>query len=257
MPDSEGPAWREAYQLINEDRRALLLPLIVTQLPAALIAAASMFVLLWRVFPEVDYQGLPQADSQPRNYVLAVLIVTGAFWLFTLVGVSGTIVATRSIVAGEPAPLNLALDPGFTRLGGLLILGAVLLGLMIATLFGLIVLLYVLWRFGLALHQYILGASGPYAALGRSWLLLRGRMLRFAGTLLTLAPLSLGFVAMGVFAGGLLVLPLSLLESSRLIDVAALSVVGGVIGVFAVPVSAYVAVATTLFYLNVRAEIDD
>lgn len=257
MPDSDGPAWRQAYQLINDDRRALLLPLTVTQMPAALLGAAAMFVLLWQVFPDVDYQGLPQADAQPRNYVLSVLMVTGVFWLFTLVGISGTIVATRAVVAGEPAPLNLALDPGFTRLGGLLILGAVLLGLVIATLVGLIVLLYVLWRFGLALHQYILGSSGPYAALGRSWLLLRGRMLRFAGTMITLLPLSLGFLAMGLFAGGLLVLPLTLLESSRLIDVAAFSVVGAVLGAFAVPVSAYVAVATTLFYLDVRAEIDD
>lgn len=252
-----GATWRQAYRLINDDRRALLMPLAVTQLPAALLSAVALFVLLWRIFPEVDYQGLPQADEQPRNYLLGILLISGAYWMFTLIGVAGTIVATRAIIAGEPISLSASLDPGFTRLGGLLVLGAILLGLVIATLFGLIVLLYVLWRFGLVLQQYVLGESGPYGALGKSWLLLRGRMLRFAGMLLTLLPLSIAVVAAGFFAGGVIALPLTLLEPSRVVDLAGMSVVGVALGPFAVLVSAYVAVATTLFYLQVRAEADD
>ena len=252
-----GPMWRRAYHLINDDRRALLLPLVVTQLPAALLSSAALFVLLWRVFPEVDYQGLPNAEEQPRNYLLGLLLIAGAYWMFTLVGVAGTIIATRAIAAGEAVSLSSSLDPGFTRMGGLLVLGAILLGLVIATLFGLIVLLYVLWRFGLVLQQYLLGGSGPYGALGKSWLLLRGRMLRFAGMLLTLLPLSISAVAIGVFAGGLLALPLTFFEPSRALDLAGISIVGAVLGPFAVLVSAYIAVATTLFYLQVRAEADD
>lgn len=252
----EGPIWRQSYQLLTTFRKPLLLPLLVTQLPATILASAAYFTLLWRVFPEVDYQGVPQLDEEPRNYMLSLFIINGAFWLFTLVGIAGTIVATRAASEGESLPLSAALDPGFTRLGGLLVLGAVFLGLTLATLVGVIVLLYVLWRFGLAIHQYILGESGVYGSLGRSWLLLRGRMLRFAGVLLSLVPLSLVVVAAGLMVGGLLILPFAAFEPTRLTELAASSIGATVVGVFAVPVSAYIAVATTLFYINVRAEID-
>lgn len=252
----EGPIWRQSYQLLNSFPRPLLLPLMVTQLPATIIASAAYFTLLWRIFPEVDYQGVPQLDEQPRNYMLSLFIINGAFWLFTLVGIAGTIVATRAASEGEALTLSAALDPGFTRLGGLLVLGAVFLGLTLATLVGVIVLIYVAWRFGLAIQQYVLGESGVYGALGRSWLLMRGRMLRFAGMLLSLAPLSLAVVAAGLLLAGLAILPLAALEPSRLTELAASSIGATVIGIFAVPVSAYIAVATTLFYINVRSEIN-
>ncbi len=253
----EGPTWRQAYQLLNANRRPLLLPLLVTQLPATLLAAVAYFVLLWRFFPEAAIQGLPQLDAEPRNYLVSLFIINGAYWLFTLVGLGGVIVATRDAADGEVTSLSSALDPGFTRLGGLLALGAVFFALTLATLVGLIVLIYVIWRMGLALHQYILGESSVYGAFGRSWMLLRGRMLRFAGMLLTLAPISLVVVATGVLVGGLAVLPLTLFEPTRVVELAAASIGASVIGIFILPVSAYVAVATTLFYLNVRAEIDD
>ncbi len=256
-PVLEGPTWRQAYQLLNANRKQLLLPLVVTQLPATVLSAVAYFVLLWRFFPEAEIQGLPQLDEEPRNYLLSLFVINGAYWLFTLVGIGGTIIATRDAADGEATPLTSALDPAFTRLGGLLALGAIFFALTLATLVGLIVLIYVIWRMGLAMQQYVLGGSSVFGALGRSWLLLRGRMLRFAGMLLTLAPLSLVVLATGVLVGGVAVLPLATLESTRVVELGAASIGASVIGIFILPVSAYVAVATTLFYLNVRAEIDD
>jgi hypothetical protein len=252
----EGRTWRQAYRLLSAHRRPLLMPLAVTQLPATIIAAAAYFVLLWQAFPEVEFSGFPQLAEEPRNYVLSLLVIIGAWWLFALVGIAGTIVATEALSDGEILPLSKALDPGFTRLGGLLAIGAGFLTLFIATAIGLFVLLYVIWRFGLALQQYLLGGSGVYGAFGRSWLLLRGRMLRFAGMLISLVPLSAVMLAAGLLVAGLALLPLAPMEATRTTELAAASIAAMVIGIFAVPVSAYVAVATTLFYLNVRAEVD-
>ena len=252
----EGPTWRQAYRILTSNRKTLLLPLAVTQLPATLIAAIAYFILLWRAFPEVEAGGLPRLGDEPQNYMISLIAINGAWWLFTLVGVAGTIVATHALTDGDALSLTQALDPGFTRLGGILAIGAIFLGLFMATIIGLFVLIYVIWRFGLALQQYVLGESGVYGALGRSWLLLRGRMLRFAGMLITLLPVSAVLLGVGVLAAGIVLLPFTALESGRTLDLATSSLGAAIIGVFAVPVSAYLAVATTLFYLNARADVD-
>jgi hypothetical protein len=251
-PIREGPTWRQAYRLINRYRKSLLLPLLVTQLPGMLLLAVGYFIVLNQAFPEVDYQRVPNLQEDPSNYVLTLLVLNGVAWMFTLVGVAATLVATRSAIDGEATSLSSALDPGFTRLGGLIALGVVLLGITLATVAGIIVLIYVLWRIGLVLHWYVLGDRGVYGSLGRSWLSLRGQMLRFAGMLISLVPIVAAVIGIAFLATVIAILPFAFVEQGRTTELLSRSVGASIFGVFMVPISAYIAVATTIFYLNLR-----
>ncbi len=253
-PTARRPIWREAFALLRAHRRALLGPVAVTQLPMTVISAAAYFVLMDRVYPEVPYDSFDLFDDAPETLILWLVAMNATFWLFTLVGMAGAVVAARGALEGQTVALPEALDPGFSRMGGLLALGIAFYVILLASVAGILVLIYLAWRFGLAFHAFVLDGKGVTGAFGQSWSMLRGNMWRFAGTLVTLLPVSLAMLFVGSFAAVIAVLPFAAEDAGRTTTLAGNAVAVGVLGVFGVPVTAYFATATTLFYRRLQGE---
>ena len=135
------------------------LPLLVTQTPLAIAAAAAYFVLFFHVYNDVAFDSFEPSVS-PDGLKLSLFVANAVYLLFTAVGLSATITAVHGVLAGRPPGLAAALDPSFTRMGGLLALGIIFQLLFALTVAGVFLLLYVVFRFGLTFHVYMLENLG-------------------------------------------------------------------------------------------------
>jgi hypothetical protein len=138
-------------------------------------------------------------------------------------------------------------------MGGLLVLGAIFYGLLLGTAAGVILLPYFIIRWGLAVHAHILDGAGIGRSLGTSWRLLRGRMLRFTGLLLTGIPVSLACFTVATIVFSIALAPFGA-DPGRTTTLAAQSAGFLVAAAVAIPTLAYLAAATTLFYLSAQEE---
>ncbi len=231
-----------------------MLPLMVTQVPLAALYALSYFLLFHQAFPDAKYDSINPFADAPNGLIFGLLITNAVYSLFTLVGIAATIVAVRGVLQGKTFKLAEALDPAFTRMGGLLILGILFNVLLGVTVVGIIVAVYFIVRFALGFHAYILDGAGAWAALGQSWRLLRGRMLRFTGLLLTTIPVLLGAMVAGSLVVAILFAPFASDDPGRTAGLLLNSVAFLVFGLMAVPIGAYLAAATTIFYISAREE---
>ena len=245
-PDS---TWWRAVGVMRRNPRATLLPIAVTQMPFAVITAVVFFYLFNNQYPNAEFKTLDALAKGPDGVRLTVLLLGAAQTLFGLVGAAATIVAVDQISKGKTPRLADSLDPAFTRMGGLFALGTAFFLMFIGTLAGVIVLLYLLLRFGLALHAYTLEDRTVTGAFGRSWRLMKGRMLRFIGLLLTVPAVGLIVVIVSSIAIAILSLPFGT-EPSRDPELIIFCVSALVGGIMAVPMYAYLATVTTLFYLS-------
>ncbi len=234
-----------------------MLPLLVTQVPLSIAGAAAHLVLFTQVYPDAPYTSFESLADLPAGLLFWLAVVQGIYWLFTLVGLAGTMVAVAGVQAGKTPGLAAALDPAFSRMGGLLGLGLLFYVMLSVTVAGAVVVLYLLVRFGLAFHVYVLGGVGPWKAIRESWSLLRGRFLRFAGLLLVTIPLMAGVLLAAVFALALVSAPFVPKDPGRTTVLTLTAVVLVFGGVVAVPLGAYFTAATTLFYLKARGQGDD
>ena len=252
-PDS---TWLQAVGLMRRNPRATLLPIAVTQMPFAVITAVVFFYLFNNQYPTAEFKTLDALAQGPDGVRLTVLLLGAAQTLFGLVGAAATAVAVDRLVKGQTPRLVESLDPAFTRMGGLFALGTVFFLLLLGTLAGIIVLLYFLVRFGLALHAYTLEERTISGAFGRSWRLMKGRMLRFIGLLLTVPAVGLLVVIVSSIALAIIALPFGT-EPSRNADLAIFCLSALVGGIMAVPMYAYLATITTLFYHSAREQTVD
>lgn len=227
----------------------MLLPIAVVQIPLGTLSAIFYFVLYREGYPDADIDSFNRTEGSPGGLLFSLLLMSAAYLLFSLVGAAATIVAARATLEGKPVALAEALDPAFTRMGGLLILGALFYVLAVATVVGVILLLYVMIRWGLAVHVFILEGTSVSGALGGSWRLLRGRMLHFTGVLLTAIP-----VAAGVFFAATIVLALFLtpfsVDPGRTGTLVAQSIGIALMGFALIPTTAYMGAATTIVYVS-------
>lgn len=231
-----------------------MLPLFVTQAPLAALYAISYFLLFHRAFPDAKYDQINPFTDAPAGLIFGLLITNAAYSLFTLVGVAATIVAVRAILQGKRISLSEALDPAFTRMGGLLVLGILFNMLLGITVVGVVVAIYFIVRLALGFHAYILEGAGAWGSLGQSWRLLRGRMLKFTGLLLTVVPVVVGAMLAGSVVMAILFAPFLSDDPARTTGILLNSVAFLVFGLLAVPIGAYLAAATTIFYLSAREE---
>lgn len=231
-----------AWELVTSRPREVLLPVAVVEVPVAIVTAAVIAVALGTVLRETAL------DAAEGGYLALLLVAGAAQALFAQVAHGAAIVSIAGLLQGKPTSLSAALDPAFTRMGGLLALLVVLLAVSAAlalTIVGLVVLPYVAIRFALVYQAYLLEERTVFGALGRSWGMMRGQMLRMLGVVLLTVLIFLG--------PAVLIQSLeALVGGPRGTQVVVQAVVSVVQGVLAVPLVAFTSATTTVFYLNLR-----
>ncbi len=238
-----------AAALMRDHPLQTMLPLAAVQAPLVLGTSIVTALLYTTVFADDVYpqRGLTGVDEGGAPlFALMVLLAIAA--LLGLVGLGATIVSVGALAEGRPLSLTEALDPAFSRLGGLVALLAMFMGgamLLAVTIIGLLALPWLATRFGVAFQIYLLEETGPVEALGRSWRLMHSNMLRL------LALILLGLALVLVI--GLLV-PASpgmgeASRGARIVIDALLQIVQGAI---AIPVTVFAHAAVTLYYLRIR-----
>lgn len=251
-----------------EYRRSILLPAAVVLGPAAIVLSGGLAFLLVRVWPNADLSvgGTPPEDI-PQGFIFGSLLIMGiAGFLFT-VAFSSVTVAARAASLGKPLPLALALDPAFTRMGGVLILFLIFATLGTLSVIGGFFLIYLIVRFGLAFQVFMLEDVGAWSALGRCWILIRGRMMRFFSLLLSM--IGIGAVVVFLVQGttttiiGLLLMLLSVesletglaaTDSVSTAEALVMSTAAGISLIGLIPLVAFFTTLTTVFYLRAREE---
>ncbi len=244
-----GDAWR----LMARYPRAILMPMLVIEVPLAILTAAASAILYLGVFSNETYPpgGLLGVD-EAGSPAFAAALVASINALFVLVGQAATIVAVADASRGRPRPVAQSLDPAFTRMGALLgfafLLVAIVGGLAL-TIIGLFVLPYIALRIGLSLQVLILEGQSPFRAIRGSWTALRGRLFRFLGII------SLTFVALlPVLA--FRAIHFAFDDAGRETRIAADSVFAIIESLLILPVAVFATAATTLFYLQIKARND-
>lgn len=237
-----------------------MLPLAVTTIPLVLLLTAGWLVLFLWAYPEVQFEEpniLP--ENMPNGLLFWIMLLTWAWALFTAVGFAGAVVAVRRHIDGRPFSLPLSLDPAFTRMGGLLVIGltfyalAMLAGLLVVTVVGTVLMLYLLLRLGLTVHAYILDELGSRAAMGRSWTTVQGHV--FGLLLITVIAIPLAFLLItgAAVVIGFASIPFTSDEIGR-DGTVILNAIGVLIGGLAlVPTLGYLAAATTIYYCSLRS----
>jgi hypothetical protein len=223
----------------------------VFQVPLVVLIAAAYFYLYHEAYPTADFESFNRFEDSPSGLVLSLILMTAIYLFLSLVATGATIVAVKAVIDRKPRNLVEALDPAFTRMGGLLFIGGILYAVVLGTVAGIVVLVYFLLRWGLAVHAHLLDGTGVFGSLGASWRALRGNMLRFTGVVLTVIPVALILFTVGsiVFAIGLA--PFST-DPGRTTSLIAQSLSALLLGFVAIPTGAYFAAATTIFYLSVK-----
>ena len=248
---SVGETLSAAAALMRDHPRETMLPLLAVQAPLV-IGTIVLTVLLYNsVFIDEMYpRGGITGASEGGGQVFALVVVVAAAVVLGLIGQGGTIVSVAAVALGRPLTLTQALDPAFTRLGGLIALTlifAVAGGLLALTIVGLAVIPFLVARFGIAFQVYLIEETGPIEALTRSWRTMSGNMLRL------LAIIVIGFVLVVLI--GLLVPvspgPESMSRGGRMLIDALIQILQG--GV-AIPLTAFAHAAVTLYYLRIREE---
>ncbi len=250
-PDRPGVSdmLRAAVRLMREHPRESMLPLAVVQVPLVLGTIVATVLLYNTAFADEVYPrgGLVGVDAG-GGPLFAVVMLAAIALLFSLVGWSATIVAAARLAQGEHVSLSQALDPAFTRLGGLVVLVFLILGGAVVLAFsivGLLALPYLAIRFGVAFQVYLLEEAGPIAALRGSWEVMKGNMLRLLAIVLVGAGLAL-------LLGVLVPAGLGPDDASRSTRMAVDALLQVIQGAFAIPAAVFAHTVTTIYYLRIR-----
>ena len=94
-----------AWALVTHHPREAMLPLVVIQIPVAILTGAVLAVLLLTVF------GDQEINTNDGGQLLALLLVSGTQALFAQVARGSTIVSLAGVIRGQPLTLTQALDP--------------------------------------------------------------------------------------------------------------------------------------------------
>ncbi len=252
IPDKPGvgETLSAAATLMRNHPRETMLPLLVIQAPLVLGVIILTVLLYNSVFAEDTYPqgGIFGAEGSGQVFVLVVVAASGL--LLSLIAQAATILSVAGIARGQPLTLTEALDPAFTRLGGLIALTAafaVIGGLLALTIVGLALIPFLVVRFGIVYQVYLLEQTGPVEALQRSWRTMNGNMLRLSGIILVGLALVLLIALLVPVSPG----PESMSRGARMFIDALLQILQGGISI---PVAAFAQAAVTLYYLRIRKE---
>jgi hypothetical protein len=246
-----GETLSAAAALMRDHPRETMLPLLAVQAPLVIGTIVVTILLYNSVFLDEIYpRGGITGANEGGGQLFALVVVVAVAVVLGLIGQGATIVSVAAAAVGRPLTLTQALDPAFTRLGGLIALTLIFVvagGLLVLTIVGLAVIPFLVARFGVAFQVYLIEETGPIEALTRSWRTMQGNMLRL------LAIVIVGFMLVVLI--GLLVPvspgPESMSRGGRMaIDALIQILQGGV----AIPLTAFAHAAITIYYLRIREE---
>jgi hypothetical protein len=244
-PPAVRATFAEAARLVNDFRRATMLPIAIVQIPIVLVLTLANAVLYSTIFLDEPFAaGGPFAANASGAPLFAALILFAVNFLFSTVGNAAAVVASWGVVEGHPKGVAECLDPAFTRLGGLILLFVLLFGIVFLVSFTLIGIIF-LPRLLFTLHAYILEGRSPAGAIVRSWQMTRGYMLRLIALVLLAVVL---IIPVFVVAA----LNPAADESGRAYEIIADIVTTGIAGLVAIPLFAIMVSAATLFYAKIR-----
>ncbi|MCC7366205.1 MAG: hypothetical protein IT303_17745 [Dehalococcoidia bacterium] len=257
-PARPAPVWRQGLSIPWRNRRAVLMPLVVTVLPVCILAGAAWLLLFFWAYPDAPYEATDFTEEAPESLLLWTIILAWTGALFTTVGYAATVVAVHRVLTGAPISLSASLDPAFTRMGGLLLttLATYVLAAVAATIIGAVVVLYLMVRGGFAPQAYILENRSFAQSFRRSWSLVRGRMLALIGTTLVAVPLGTLVLLACALVFAIFAFPFDPEDPGRDATVVLNAFAMAVLGVALVPCLAYLATVTTVFYLDARKAAD-
>ena len=239
-----------AVRMVWQHPRQVVLPLMVVEIPVAIVLAIVSTVLFLTAFQDEPFVLFNEIDRDVAPGLAFMLIAVVAITsLFGQVSRAATVVAVASMAAGKPKTLAQTLDPAFTRMGALVVQAVVLAavaGALVLTLVGIVALPYVLARIGVATEVMLLEEKKPMAAFGRSWLMTRGHVLKFLAAMILTVLVALG----PIIAASLFQLAVT---GSRTQHVMMFGLTSVAQAVLLAPVLALITTTTTLFYLKIKA----
>lgn len=264
------PIWgtvRDAFHLVARNPRETMLPLLVIQLPLALLVTGLTTLLYFTAFESEPFYTTDKLFTEgSAGAVFAWIALTAVDLLFGQVARGASVVSIAALIGGKRLSLSEALDPAFTRMGGLLALtilliaGGLVLGL---SIIGFVVLPILALRLGLTIEAYMLDGGGPLTAIRNSWRAMGGPATRrptanpLAGimTLTMLRLLAVGIVLFAVVLVPLLAISASggLVGGSRGTQIITSGVLTIGQSLVLVPVWALISATLTSFYLQARA----
>lgn len=240
---------RAAFRVTWHHARNTLPPVAAVEIPAITIMAAATVIasLTWLKDEPLD----PFASGATRT-LFFYLVTTGILVIFSLVARGAAVVAVAGVVRGKPLSLTAALDPAFTRMGGLIALTVVnfaVYSLIFIPFIGWVAAPYLALRLALSYEAMMLEGGSVAGALQRSWAVSRGRLWRLVGVIALSVLVMLGPLAVLSFLG-------LAVTGSRTQE----AVLGGIFqvaqGAVIVPVVAFLSATTTLFYLQSTENLD-
>lgn len=242
----------DGIRLVSEYPRQMLGPMLVIQVPVSIVTSIAIAVLYLTKFSDRDPTTLfPFEGDRSELFALAIIYAVEIF--FTVISVAATIVAAAACARRSPLPVVEALDPAFTRIGRLLLLVITLyLGfvLLLASIIGIPVALYLLIRLGLSGQAFMLGEGTVLETMKTSWQRTSGYMLRLTGLVLMAVLALLVVVAFSSLLG--LVEPAG--HDARIVTIAGIGILQSIV---VIPMEAAIVAMMTLFYLNAKVQAHD
>lgn len=243
-----GETLRAALALMRDHPRETMAPLAAVQVPLAIAATLVTVLLYATVFADETYPQRGLTGASEGGPFAAFVLVAAVTVVLGLVGMGATIVSVEAVARGRPVGPREALDPAFTRLGGLVALAGTLIvgaAALAFTIVGLAAIPFLGLRVALAPQALMLEGTGAFPSLRRSWGLMRGNMLRLLVILLAViaVPLILGLLAPISPAPG---------EAGRAARMAIDAGLQALQTAIAIPFGAFASTALTLYYLRIR-----
>jgi hypothetical protein len=239
----------EAWRLLFAFPRAVVLPSLVIQVPAAIVIGFGMFAVYHTVFADEPFLRLEDMTRDTHaGLAFLVIVIVAVQALVGQVARAATVVAVAAAASGRPKPLVESLDPAFTRMGAVFLQAVVLGGIGAALIFsgiGIFLFPYVAGRLAVSTEVMMLEQQRPLSSLGGSWRLLSRRVFRLLAVILLSTLLCVGPLL------ALLSLDLAV-AGSRNQEIVLSGIVTIVQSLLITPVLALLTAAITLFYLKAK-----
>ncbi|HMS57665.1 MAG TPA: hypothetical protein PKA49_02330 [Tepidiformaceae bacterium] len=264
------PIWatvRDAFHLVRRNPRETMLPLFAVELPVVIVVTALTTLLYFTAFKDEPFYIADDLFTEgSAGAVFAFLALTAVSALFSQVARAATIVSVAALIGGKRLPLSQALDPAFTRMGGLLTLaflmfaGAVVLGV---TVVGIVVLPILALRLGLTVEAFMLDGGNPFQALRRCWAVMGPGRNRAGALSGIMTPTMLRLLAVFLVIVLLVAVPVlavnatgELARGSRTAQIWLSGLLTVLQTILLLPVFAWVSATMTSFYLQARQRAD-
>jgi hypothetical protein len=215
-----------------------------------LITSGVITILFLTAFRDdpflVGFQDITQDSAAGPAF--AVAVAAGVQALFGQVAHGATIVAVAGVAARKNVRLVDALDPAFSRLGALITQAVMFVAagaVLVASVFGVALIPYVYGRLAVSSEALMLEQRSVIQSFGRSWRLMRGRLIRFwaaflRALLIVFIPLALSALVGLLEPGG---------RTTTILAVFAADIIGAIL---LIPVAGVITGVTTLYFLKAK-----